>query len=251
MAVDLKRPLLSIVLGCLVWSTGTVAQTAAPPLLPQLTSYALFGQVSWMLTVDSRHTPLLAATAGADLLTEQLGRQDAADDAAARGAVRSRLGAIRALYGALDRLTSDQASLSPASSGFLPAIVGQRGTETCVVLSTFMSTKVYNTIQLTARARASTVFHDNAMPILRAMGRADGVEGVTCIGVSISYGSKNFLDRSVMATKGETLVVLAPLAVARQFAGGDLTEDDLLAKADVYLADRDATDLTKVKLALP
>ncbi len=134
--------------------------------------------------------------------------------------------------------------------GFPFDIVDYKGTKCFVALIT--TGDVINTLRLsTARQRAVKMASSHALPAIRAV--ADALEGtdVRTVALFVTFGTKDFSDDSVLATKAETLGVISSAADARAFHNGDLSDTEFLRKATVLISDRDASlEFTKTELQL-
>jgi len=108
-----------------------------------------------------------------------------------------------------------------------------------LVLTGLASTTVYNTLQSTDRSRAALVISSKILPALKKLEPLFDIPDFKYIGLMAVYASKNFVNRSdVLNLEAETVSLIAPTALASQFAKGDLTEDELVAASDVFLVDR-------------
>lgn len=120
-----------------------------------------------------------------------------------------------------------------------------------VVVTGITSTVAYNTLRMTARERAAEATRSMILPSLKAFAPFAAASDVKFYGMSVVYGSQNFADKSVLSTKAETVSVVVPAALCQKFITGELTEDELLAAADIYVADRDmVTGVKKIKIIL-
>ncbi len=55
----------------------------------------------------------------------------------------------------------------------------------------------------------------------------------------------------IILQRAEFLGFFAPVNKIRQYVSGDITEDELIDNADVYISDRDmVVDIKKIKIAL-
>jgi hypothetical protein len=113
------------------------------------------------------------------------------------------------------------------------------------------SDTVYNTLRLnSAKQRAAKAASSNALPILRELARTLKDTDINTVAVFVTYGTKDFLEKSVGATKAEILAILSSKSDAQAFADGEQSDTDFLKKALVLISDRDANDFTRVELQL-
>jgi hypothetical protein len=128
-------------------------------------------------------------------------------------------------------------------------LMARRGEARCLIVPTLAVPTVYNTLRTEDRERATKVATSIAIPALRALASIDGLQssGVTCVGVGVSYASKNFASKLGLDSmpKTEYVGVVASIADLQLFAAGELAEEELLGRSDVFLQDR--TMIAEVK----
>jgi len=108
---------------------------------------------------------------------------------------------------------------------------------------------IYNTLKLTSRQRATKVVTTYILPSLKNILEAFQAKEIKYYGMTCVYGSKDFADES--STKAEFVAFIAPAKVIRRYASGDLTEDELIDLADVFISDRDMLGtIKKIKITL-
>jgi hypothetical protein len=135
----------------------------------------------------------------------------------------------------------------------VPLRFARRDTLTSLVLIGVSIDKVYNTLQLDGRGRATTVIQEVIMPSLRWFAESFQSPDVARFGMCVLYGSKNFADRSSSRNLQPEMVALTvPARTCRDFVSGMITEDELIDSSDVYVSDRDMTSGTvkKIRVAL-
>ncbi|HEY2322863.1 MAG TPA: hypothetical protein VGJ82_08365, partial [Thermoanaerobaculia bacterium] len=129
-------------------------------------------------------------------------------------------------------------------------IVDYKGSKCFVAL--IATGDVINTLRLaTPRQRAVKMASSHALPAIRAV--ADELEGtdVKTVAVFVTFGTKDFTDDSVLATKAETLGLVSSAADARAFHNGDISDSEFLRKATVLISDRDTSlEFTKTELQM-
>lgn len=111
---------------------------------------------------------------------------------------------------------------------------------------------VYNTLRLSsAKQRASKLASTHGFPALRDLAKSLEETDIDALAVFITYGTKDFLDKSVLATKPEVLALVAAKQDVLAFAAGELTDSELAAKTTALVSEREATfDFTKINLVL-
>ena len=111
--------------------------------------------------------------------------------------------------------------------------------------------KVYNTIKLTGRQRATKVLTTYILPSLKSFVKSFSSKEIRFFGMTCVYGSKDFTDDSPLSTKPEFVAFIAPAKLIRQYVTNDITEDELINGADVFVSDRDmVSDMKKIKITL-
>jgi len=108
-----------------------------------------------------------------------------------------------------------------------------------------------NTLRATGRERAATVINGSILPSIPKFARAFPISAVKYFGMFVFYGSKDFSSNDLGSQKCEGVALVASSKNCRQFASGEMTEDDFLSNADIYLSDRDmVTGVKKVKISV-
>ena len=119
-----------------------------------------------------------------------------------------------------------------------------------IVSSTFID-NVYNTLKFTARQRAAKVVTTYILPSLKSFTRAYTGKEIKYFGMTCVYGSKDFSNNGALSTKAEFVAFIAPVNKIRQYVNGDITEDELIAIADIFVCDRDmVAEIKKIKIDL-
>ena len=108
---------------------------------------------------------------------------------------------------------------------------------------------VYNTLKLTSRQRATKVVTTYILPALKSFANSFHEKEIKYFGMTCVYGSKDFSDDH--STEAEFVGFIAPVNIIRQYASKDITEDDLINAADVFISDRDMNaEIKKIKITL-
>ncbi|MEP6466162.1 MAG: hypothetical protein ABJB05_07635 [Parafilimonas sp.] len=134
----------------------------------------------------------------------------------------------------------------------LPVEFGLYGdTALSVIISGIFIDKIYNTLKLTSKQRATKVVTTYILPSFKALSENFTNKEIKYFGMTCVYGSKDFTDESTLATKSEFVAFIAPVSLIRKYVSGDLTEDELVEASDVYISDRDmVTDIKKIKIVI-
>jgi hypothetical protein len=107
----------------------------------------------------------------------------------------------------------------------------------------------YNTLRSTSRERATQVIESYILPSLHYLTYNFKTNEIKYMGMTVIYGSKDFSDDN--SGKSELVGFIARQSLIKKFVKGDITEEELFEKADIYISDRDMSyDVKKVKLTL-
>lgn len=120
-----------------------------------------------------------------------------------------------------------------------------------LIISGVFIDKVYNTLKLTSRQRATKVVTTYLLPALKHCAENFNGSEIKYFGITAVYGSKDALNESALATEAEYVALIVPASLIKKFASGEITEDELLKAADIYVSDRDMiTGVKKIKITL-
>jgi hypothetical protein len=121
-----------------------------------------------------------------------------------------------------------------------------------LLISGAVSDNVYNTLKLTLKQRAAKVITTYILPALKIVANNFTNKEIKYFGMSCAYGSKDFGDDDPNATKAEFVSFLAPSSLIRKYTSSDITEDELVNAAEIYISDRDMGihEIKKIKIVL-
>jgi hypothetical protein len=127
-----------------------------------------------------------------------------------------------------------------------------------LLLTSVGSTNVYNVSRLTAKERAAKELEATVLPAVRWFNQIESDEFEN-FGVVVFYGTQDFsgddFERGLSA-KPELVALVAPAEKFKKLSRAEITEEDFVERADVYLVDRDHIAATnpdavrKVKVSL-
>lgn len=169
------------------------------------------------------------------------------------GLIKKYRNSIDTTFRGLKLLGSDQLGKFIYSKGIsLPVHFGLMGdTALSFIVSGVYIDNIYNTLKLTARQRATKVVTTYMLPSLKSFANSFSDNEVKYFGMTCVYGSKDFSDNGVLATRPEFVAFIAPAKMIRQYFAGDLTEDELIDAADIFVGDRDmVAEIKKIKITL-
>ena len=121
---------------------------------------------------------------------------------------------------------------------------------TLVITNTCVS-KILNTLRFTPKQRASKIIVSYILPALKAFDKYFYDNNIKYFGFSLSYGSQDFTDKSSLAIKPEWVCVVCSTKTIKQYSEGEISEDELVNLADIYVQDRDMfTEIKKIKIKI-
>jgi hypothetical protein len=120
-----------------------------------------------------------------------------------------------------------------------------------LLLTTLASEDVYNTLRLDAKQRAATEIQAVALPAIKQFRVVDSPD-IKNVGVLVVYGTRDFSKSdSILTRKGELVGLVAQADRCKRLGRAELTEEEFVDTADVYLVDRDMTSgVRKIKVSL-
>lgn len=109
-----------------------------------------------------------------------------------------------------------------------------------MLVTDLASESSFNTLKLSAKARAAEVIRSMILPAMESLLRAAKGTNIRQVGIMVTYGSKDFSDKSnVLNLKAEAVAVVASVENCSEFTSGKITDNVFLSRASVFLADRD------------
>lgn len=136
----------------------------------------------------------------------------------------------------------------PLLYSLLPVHFALKDSNLTLILASIGSDNVYNTLRLDAKQRATKEVQETALPAIKRFAVV-GSKDIKNFGVMVAYGSKDFSDES--STKAEIVALVASSGACRKLADAELTEEDFVDMADVYLMDRETLDdVRKIKVSI-
>jgi hypothetical protein len=156
---------------------------------------------------------------------------------------------IYTTFQGLKLLGTDQLGEFFYEDSYLPTHFAMYGdTALSFIITGVFIDNVYNTLKLTARQRATKVLTTYILTSLTAFANSFHGTEIKYLGMACVYGSKDFSDDD---TKEEFVGFIAPVKLINKYIAGDLTEDDLVNGADVFIGDRDmSVGVKKIKITL-
>jgi hypothetical protein len=223
-----------------------------PPVIKTLEMTTIMDRTMWGLGVQFRETENLKSPEEVltDVETFSTKGGGTPQERAQQAAVAKYRDPVRKVFGDL-KLVGSRLGQFVYVKGSVPVWFAMRDDGMTLLVTGVVSTINYNTLRVTPRERAAEALRSSILPSLKAFAAFRDVSDVKFYGMTVVYGSQDFSDKSPLSTKAETVTLIVPAPMCQKFIAGDLTEDDLLAGGDVYVADRDmVTGVKKIKIRL-
>jgi hypothetical protein len=129
-----------------------------------------------------------------------------------------------------------------------PVRFALRDNNLTLILASLGSTNIYNTLRLDAKERATREIQATVLPAIKRFAIVSSTD-IKNFGLVVAYGSKDFSDE--LSTEGEIVALVASSDSCRKLADAELTEEQFVDMADVYLIDRDTIfDVRKIKVSI-
>ncbi|HEY2933580.1 MAG TPA: hypothetical protein VGK99_17725 [Acidobacteriota bacterium] len=109
----------------------------------------------------------------------------------------------------------------------------------------------FNTIRSTAKTRASKVISTMILPEMEALTESfKATPAVGFFGILVTYGSRDFLSES--GSEPESVCLIVSRDDARGFVKGQITDNELLRRSQIFASDRDtaANNFRRVELKI-
>ncbi len=143
----------------------------------------------------------------------------------------------------------------------IPISFANKNGSIALVITGVGSKTTYNTLRTTPRSRASKIIQSRIVPSLkRAYGslsrsadlKALFFSDIKHVGMSVVYGSEDFSKRGeALNLRAEVVCFVVTSDQLTKFLNSEITEDELVDKAEIYLSDRDmVTGIKKIKVSL-
>ena len=138
-------------------------------------------------------------------------------------------------------------TLRPLLYSEIPARFALKDGALTLLLTTLDSENVYNTLRLDSRQRAAKEIDAIALPAIERLSTVRAPD-VKYFGVIVAYGTRDFSQEDSSKTPEAELVVLVAQADrCRKVSDAELTEEEFVDTADVYLVDG---GVRKIKVSL-
>ena len=134
----------------------------------------------------------------------------------------------------------------------LPIIFALYGdTALTLIISGVYIGKDYNIQALTSKQRSSNVITSYFLPKFKNFVRCFSENEVKYCGMACEFVSRDFSDKSYLSASVEFVSFIARKDLITKYVAGDLSEDELIGSADIYVCDRDMKGvIKKIKISL-
>lgn len=250
------RKALATVCLVAVWLLVAHGQEQSPPAAPlraltaELERASLLDRSLWNLAVQFQRERLYSANEVKEIVEKHVAASRAPEERAEASLVDQYREKLAALLGGWSMMGAARGQFT-LLGGRPPLTFASKGEGLALLVRGVVSTVEHNTLRATARQRAAEVIRSVVLPSMKAFAALKDLPDVKFYALSVTYGSRDFLDRSALATKSETVAVVVPADVCARFIALEVSEDALLKAAEIYVADRDMiTGIKRIEVAL-
>lgn len=134
----------------------------------------------------------------------------------------------------------------------LPIVFALYGdTALTLIISGVYIDKDYNIQTLTSKQRSSNIITSYFLPKFKNLVRSFSENEVKYYGMACVFVSRDFSDKSYLSASAEFVSFIARKDLITKYVAGDLSEDELISSADIYICDRDMIGaIKKIKISL-
>lgn len=127
-------------------------------------------------------------------------------------------------------------------------ILKYKNEQDCIYFNTVYYDKTFNTVSTTSRQRVSRVIQALVFPKVNAL---DGKfkSPIGYCGISACYSIKDFTNE-YSSPREEFMYFIIPLSAITQYATGNITQEELVDKSDIFLSTDGTSNLSKIKVVL-
>lgn len=128
-----------------------------------------------------------------------------------------------------------------------PAIMPYKNGKLLLTHTLYHST-TYNEARLSQHEMVAKVVYDALLPIVYEVGGIKNVN-IQYIGLEICYSHKDFTEKYAIFENWDYVLMIIPTSVLKDYANTYISDQDLVAKSDIYCGD-DAITLRRVNITL-
>ncbi len=132
-----------------------------------------------------------------------------------------------------------------------PIEVAEDAGQTVVIAGILQYDNVFNTLRVDQKGRVAKVVESDGLQILGALAAAAGADKapVRVVGVMISYGSRDLSDNNADPA-GDTICLTAPVAAARDYHDGQITDVQFMKSVAVFLLANGSTQVQRIAVSI-
>lgn len=142
--------------------------------------------------------------------------------------------------------------LSPKDSeSNLPICFAQKDNKSVFLLTRVASPTVLNTLRLSEKRRAAKIISSIILPSMKEFQQAFNNSDISYYGMIVIFGSKDFSKEGISSNLYAEIVCMVVSADrCKKYIEAEITADDLLDSADIYLDVGPFRDIKKIKINL-
>lgn len=133
-------------------------------------------------------------------------------------------------------------------SDFPVSILEYKNNSNMLLLTNILSPITYNSIKLNSRERARDVISNTIIELVEIISQYDFTPLVKYVGCGICYRIDDFSNRKLVGVNPEFVFAIFPINALKLFRGGNITEDKLIQKSDVYISEYGNNNLKKIDI---
>lgn len=131
-------------------------------------------------------------------------------------------------------------------SDFPVSLLKYKGNLNMILVTNMLSPNVYNTLRLNSRERAYDIISSVVLELASTLSRYNYTMPIGYIGGGICYSIEDFSNKRTVGANAEFVYAIFPMNLLKQYRGGNISEDDLIRKADIFISESESNNLKKI-----
>ena len=120
-----------------------------------------------------------------------------------------------------------------------PIVLAKIDDGTALIMLGISSPKIFNTLQTTAKQRATQIIESIVLPHIGVFESKEFPDTISHVGMTVAFSSKDFSDDSIVLNQMiETVTFIAPKIACSSFVSGKLEQEKFLIQSTILLMDR-------------